>query len=428
WGNVGTTGPEGAKGEEGASGSEGTVGVPGQRGSRGPEGEPGATGDPGEFGNNGNVGSRGQKGDPGDTGDPGPDGTLGPKGQKGDIGPRGDNGLEGAVGADGPRGRVGERGNEGFEGPTGASGSRGSKGDRGLQGEDGRGGPSGERGPPGSPAVLPTEFAGQFSFPGYQQDYSDPALLETEKSGSRRLYRSGGQDTETETKSQIDLYDVISYRLDMYKNPNGSQSFPARTCRDLHMSYPELKSGLYWIDPNGGITNDAIKVYCEFQTNGSCLYPGQENQPFVTDKKKWFTGSDGYKWLGKELLGLDKLEYVSEQSQLEFLQLLSDRARQRITYHCKNSVAWPKKSSDEGMKSIKMLTVNGLELHARSSNKFKPTLVGDDCTVKDGSWHRTTLEVDTPKPHRLPVLDVAVYDIGDSGEEFGLEFGRVCFS
>ena len=78
-----------------------------------------------------------------------------------------------------------------------------------------------------------------------------------------------------------------------------------------------------------------------------------------------------------------QLEYVSEQSQLEFLQLLSDHARQRITYHCKNSVAWPENSSNEGIKSIKMLTVNGLELHARSSNKFKPTLVGDDCAVSE---------------------------------------------
>lgn len=48
--------------------------------------------------------------------------------------------------------------------------------------------------------------------------------------------------------------------------------------------------------------------------------------------------------------------------------------------------------------------------------------------IKDGSWRSTTIEVDTPKTHRLPVLDVAAYDIGDTGEEFGLEFGRVCFS
>ena len=36
--------------------------------------------------------------------------------------------------------------------------------------------------------------------------------------------------------------------------------------------------GLYWIDPNGGIANDAIKVYCEFHSNASCLYPGEESQ------------------------------------------------------------------------------------------------------------------------------------------------------
>jgi len=77
-----------------------------------------------------------------------------------------------------------------------------------------------------------------------------------------------------------------------------------------------------------------------------------------------------------------QLEYVSDFSQLEFLQLLSDRARQQITYHCKNSVAWPDGSSDDAAKSIKMLTINGLELHAKSSNKFKPKLLGDDCKVR----------------------------------------------
>ena len=48
--------------------------------------------------------------------------------------------------------------------------------------------------------------------------------------------------------------------------------------------------------------------------------------------------------------------------------------------------------------------------------------------VKDGKWHHTVLEVDTPKPYRLPILDIAAYDIGDSGEEFGIEIERLCFS
>lgn len=48
--------------------------------------------------------------------------------------------------------------------------------------------------------------------------------------------------------------------------------------------------------------------------------------------------------------------------------------------------------------------------------------------VKDGTWRKTVLEIDTANTLRLPIHDVAVYDIGDNGEEFGLEVGPVCFS
>ena len=48
--------------------------------------------------------------------------------------------------------------------------------------------------------------------------------------------------------------------------------------------------------------------------------------------------------------------------------------------------------------------------------------------VKDGQWHKTVVQLDTPKTHRLPIQDVAVYDIGGRDEEFGLEIGPVCFS
>lgn len=34
-------------------------------------------------------------------------------------------------------------------------------------------------------------------------------------------------------------------------------------------------SGNYWIDPNGGIPNDAFEVYCDFTTNYTCIYPNQ---------------------------------------------------------------------------------------------------------------------------------------------------------
>lgn len=47
--------------------------------------------------------------------------------------------------------------------------------------------------------------------------------------------------------------------------------------------------------------------------------------------------------------------------------------------------------------------------------------------VKNGTWLYTIIQVDTSKPNRLPILDVAAYDIGDEQEEFGLDIGPVCF-
>lgn len=88
------------------------------------------------------------------------------------------------------------------------------------------------------------------------------------------------------------------------------------------------------------------------------------------------------------ILTVLQIEYVNEPSQLEFLRLLSDRARQRIKYNCKDSVAW----GDENRgfsKSLKIKADNGVEMHAESSNKFKPKLILDDCSVSKSSFYAT---------------------------------------
>ena len=48
--------------------------------------------------------------------------------------------------------------------------------------------------------------------------------------------------------------------------------------------------------------------------------------------------------------------------------------------------------------------------------------------MKDGKWHKTVFEVATKELTRLPISDVAVFDIADDDEEFGVELGPVCFS
>ena len=48
--------------------------------------------------------------------------------------------------------------------------------------------------------------------------------------------------------------------LEKMKKPIGTKNSPARSCKDLFFGHPQLKDGFYWIDPNLGMSDDAVKV------------------------------------------------------------------------------------------------------------------------------------------------------------------------
>ena len=43
-------------------------------------------------------------------------------------------------------------------------------------------------------------------------------------------------------------------------------------------------------------------------------------------------------------------------------------------------------------------------------------------------WAHTIIRMKDTKPARLPIVDVAVRDIGNPTQKFKLEIGQVCFS
>ena len=57
-----------------------------------------------------------------------------------------------------------------------------------------------------------------------------------------------------------------------YDATDSDGSTPAKAafgCRDLHLSYPSLWDGVYWIDPyTPGDTSDAFEAYCDMTTDG----------------------------------------------------------------------------------------------------------------------------------------------------------------
>lgn len=74
--------------------------------------------------------------------------------------------------------------------------------------------------------------------------------------------------------------------------------------------------------------------------------------------------------------------YDCDPIQLTFLRLLSNHARQNITYHCLNSTAWFRQGSRNYEHSIRLKADNGIEIHAKGTRKYKPTVVLDECQVR----------------------------------------------
>uniref|UniRef100_A0A8C4X0B4 Fibrillar collagen NC1 domain-containing protein n=1 Tax=Eptatretus burgeri TaxID=7764 RepID=A0A8C4X0B4_EPTBU len=104
---------------------------------------------------------------------------------------------------------------------------------------------------------------------------------------------------------------------------------------------------------------------------------------------------------------------------MNFLRLLSTEASQNITYHCKNSVAY----MDESYFLIYSFNRSSTMNHYTYSLYL--SLLSQRHTSK---WSKTVMEYRTQKTSRLPIIDIAPMDIGEAGQQFGVDIGPVCFS
>lgn len=99
---------------------------------------------------------------------------------------------------------------------------------------------------------------------------------------------NGGNTLATASKFLDDLKH-LSDRINLRLKPDGSQMYPARSCRDIADYYPnkpngrqrfhfiltftsiDCSSGLYFIDPNEGSKSDAVLVYCKLTERLTCV-------------------------------------------------------------------------------------------------------------------------------------------------------------
>jgi hypothetical protein len=106
--------------------------------------------------------------------------------------------------------------------------------------------------------------------------------------------------------------------------------------------------------------------------------------------------------------------------------MLSSKASQNVTYHCFYSVAYKNAKRGHMRQAIELMSSNDLELRHRG--KFRYSVIKDECQHKRRQCSQTVVSVKNTKPARLPIVDVAMKDIGKRGEKFKLEIGPVCYS
>lgn len=215
--------------------------------------------------------------------------------------------------------------------------------------------------------------------------------------------------------------------IEHMKFPMGTQTNPARTCKDLQLSHPDFPDGEYWIDPNQGCSGDSFKVYCNFTSGGeTCIYPDKKSEGVrISSWPKEKPGS----WFsefkrGKLLSYLDVEGNSINMVQMTFLKLLTASARQNFTYHCHQSAAWYDVSSGSYDKALRFLGSNDEEM-SYDNNPFIKALY-DGCASRKG-YEKTVIEINTPKIDQVPIVDVMINDFGDQNQKFGFEVGPVCF-
>jgi len=227
--------------------------------------------------------------------------------------------------------------------------------------------------------------------------------------------------------------DEITKKVDKFiSKPDGKTPMTAaRTCNDLKAYHPDLPSGMYFIDPNRGCHEDAIKVQCNFIEEEdkieTCVSPKHTTSVAAAhwESKVMSASSDKY---FDEHHGLGSLDYTAEMTQMKYLGLLSNNAVQNITINCKERPVWFNEKTGGYESAMKFKGMKETVFaKTKSDGKYTPKVLKDECAFAAKSWRSTVLQFTSNKYIRLPIVDFAPSKISNRNAEYGIDMGPVCF-
>jgi len=128
---------------------------------------------------------------------------------------------------------------------------KGDKGVQGIRGSDGKNGKTGQKGQKGDRGLPGKTPDGSIKF----SDTADKCTLGI--AGTVRYSTS---------QNALQLCDGTAWMPVLTAGKGHAPYNPGRHCLDILNSGQSRGSGIYWIDPNGGSTDDSFQAFCDMET------------------------------------------------------------------------------------------------------------------------------------------------------------------
>lgn len=194
-------------------------------------------------------------------------------------------------------------------------------------------------------------------------------------------------------------------------NTGETQVSAGQSCKQILDTGCQVRDGIYWINPDGGSTDNAFEVYCDMKNGGWTQVAYAED---LIDKNYWSSG-DARRWLPTNF------SLKLTDTQINAIRAVSTEGKQTYVAQCDGVISYYYEAGANYTYAF------GFRFHTGDETVFGQQTYPDTNIVvlQDGCATNRTDALNTIfqiNDLRVPIINVSSRDNGNSTETFGSPF------